>query len=1165
MVDLPAGFRIVQPGGAGGVPAIPPGFRVVQPGIRRDAQGREVIADTDARAGLPIPDTVSQFEASGGNRGKPMTGLAENLGAGFDSGVNKVLGAPVDIPVWVGNTAIDLTNAGADALGQGRPIPNIPTDLPGSSQKFEQMQEQFGFTPPSKVAPANPAEAIARGAGEAAAMSLLPETMLIKGGQVLTQVPKVVQRSVETISALFGQSRTGGQLARSTVTNAAAGGGAEAAMEAAPEGWEPAAGLAGGLTAATAAHGLTALPTAIQGALKTLGDYLAPIAKSGQERLAGRVLRESAEHPGQVIDDLTYEQGDILPGSKPTTFQQTGDMGLGQLERGVATRDPAAFNQRAAEQNAARVAAVENIQPGGAPEQVVASVRGFLDDIEREASEIVDAARRDGEQRINALGAVGEAETGAALGRARAATEALGVGRTPDVAGSAMRESIETSLAPVKKAERALWDAVDPDGTLELAPQSTKTTVAQLKGEHSSLAKPFGSEEAAIYQDIGTAGDVVPLRDIAAFRSRVTQAIADERAKSGKSPAWARLVQLRGAIEDDLEHAVERIVIQQADAVARGEMSELDTIEAAIQRQREAWFGEAAARAQHGGGGSRSSGHTSGGPYPVSGVRGAAGQGGGGFGPASRDPRLPQDAGAAAEGLTIADTSGRRSAGQLGERLAVREHTPNAPGRSQGTLTPAPPKPVSEAGYAERAASTGKYTPARPGVQAQRPFDDAAKARLDQATAATRDRANTFDNRTIGPLIARPADHAPYDIPAGAVPGRIFSAGPRAPEAIQAFRKAVGDEQAMPVLRDYAVDRLLRAARTEDGLIDPARAASWRRQHSDALRAFPELDRAIDDAVKAAADAGESVAIQKAAQAAAKKAEDARLAEVTRAERQKVDEVQRGVVGRLLGVSDPQDVTRIIGSVFGRQDAVAEMQKLRRAIGGNEQGKQGLRKAVADYLIGRFVGNTEAATSGVGTMKSDQFQTFIGRNKGVLEVAGFTADDLRLLDDIAADLQRANRSIASVKRAGGSNTAQDLLAATSTGGRASMLLRAVVSQAKTGGAGVATGILFGPWVGIPVYAGALLTSALRQRGIESVNDLVRDAMLDPALARELMIKAMPGAARERALGLVQMLTRAEATSSVKALEGEERERRPNALSMPPAALSAGSNALAVSR
>lgn len=74
----------------------------------------------------------------------------------------------------------------------------------------------------------------------------------------------------------------------------------------------------------------------------------------------------------------------------------------------------------------------------------------------------------------------------------------------------------------------------------------------------------------------------------------------------------------------------------------------------------------------------------------------------------------------------------------------------------------------------------------------------------------------------------------------------------------------------------------------------------------DALKAFPALEGKFADVAKAsqaAIDAGASRAAQ-------------------------FDDFQKGVFGKLIGAEHPDDITRMVGSVFGRQDASAVMGRL---------------------------------------------------------------------------------------------------------------------------------------------------------------------------------------------------------------------------------------------
>lgn len=1072
---------------------------LILPGNVADTSGAysDALADASARSQVftggpriyaePTDDLpVPRPGVSGPSDNIQTTGLLNNIGAGIDRGANALLGAPVDLPVWLGNQGIDLANNVSQVATGNRPIPNIPTDLPGSSQGWERTQEALGFTPPSKVVPANPGEAIARSAAEAATMAAVPEVALMKAGQVLSRATPAVQAGIETLESLFGQSRTAGQFSRSMGVNAAAGAGAEAAMQAAPEGWEPAAGLAGGLSAATLAHGLTELPRAIQQAVSVLGDYLAPLSKAGRDRAAGTILRENATNPGEVIDAIETAPGEFVAGSQPTTFQQTGDMGLGGLERAAATKDPVPFNQRRADQNMARVAALENVQPTGSPEQVVASMRSYMDNIEAMSQATIDAATSASAARVNALGMQADAANANALGNAQGATNALGAGVRPEAAGTALREALEAARAQAKAQERALWQAVDPDGTLTLGSSNTRNGAAQIAREMPASAKPMDGEEAAIFGVARAYGDVVPFSELTALQSRLKTAMRNERFANGESTAYGRMSQLHTALQKDLEQAIVAKVQQEAQSVAAGMMRTEETLEHRWARKRDQWLSARDERAvgQDGGAGIGANGAS--GPTAVSGA-----------------PR-----------------TGSQNQGRLGGPPG----NPRLPGNAGGT--------AADAGAVER---------------------------LNAARAATKERAETFDNKTLAPIRKRPATNAPYDEPAGGMPARIFFPGPKSPEAIRKLRDAVGAENSMSVLRDYAVDRLRKAALRPDGTIDPAKAAAWLRQHDDALQAFPELSASIRRAMQASDQAAATALEQRGIVKAAQSAEDARLSEITKAQRQKVDDAQKGAVGRILGLSDPQDVTRAIGRLFARQDAVKEMQRLREAIGSNEQAREGLRKAVVDYLLDRFVGNTEAATSGLGTIKSDQLQTFVSQNKAALKAAGFTEMELGLFDDIAADLQRANRSIASVKIPGGSNTAQDLMAAKPNDTPMTLLSRMAIASATGGGATLA----LGPIVGIPAGISVAVLGQLRRNGLDTIDDIVRDALLNPQHARQLMIKAHPQAAATKAVDFGQMFRRATAVTAPLAVRQQEAStpRRPMSAPFPNALGMTGAAAL----
>src|SRR5262249_26115517 len=140
--------------------------------------------------------------------------------------------------------------------------------------------------------------------------------------------------------------------------------------------------------------------------------------------------------------------------------------------------------------------------------------------------------------------------------------------------------------------------------------------------------------------------------------------------------------------------------------------------------------------------------------------------------------------------------------------------------------------------------------------------------------------------------------------------------------------------------------------------------------------------------------------------------------------REALEHYQRGAFGQLANAHSAEDVTRIIGGLFGQKDSTQAMRALVAETRSNPAAREGLRKAIVDHIANKFISNAEAGTSELGGIKSDQFQNFVRSSASVLRQV-FSEPEVNSLRAIANDLQRANRSITAVKLPSGSNTAQD--------------------------------------------------------------------------------------------------------------------------------------------
>ncbi|MBP2149975.1 hypothetical protein [Xanthobacter flavus] len=989
-----------------------------------------------ARQGLfddLIPDGPQQQAASGmfddliPNSPQPAqpspSGPWNNITAGLNEAIYGTLGAPVDAATWLFNKA-----AGQVRAMTGAPVRNIEAPV-GGSQWLAGVGEKVGVNDPAKVQANSTEEKLLRAAGAGVGGMIAPEAAL----GALGRAGVIGEGAMNTLGQIFGRSASVGDAAVNAGVGAAAGIGGQMAGQVVPEPWKPLAETVGGMAGAGVGVGAVAAGRGVAGLPQAWRDFRLSDPAT-QERVAGERLQQWATDPAAVRDTLDAaaaskqvglptEPGavarNLVKGSEPTTFQLTGDMGLGALERASAAQNPAEFMQRRADQNTARVGALEAIQPKGAPEQVVNSLRQNLAALDQQTGQVLQSATT----------------------RAQGAAAAIGGEGAPEAYGGAIRQNIMDARAVAKERERALWQAVDPAGDLNLPATGVRDTARTIvKGLEKSAAPLEGEERAAIVTALKYP-DVVPFREMTALRSRVSDAMRQEMMTNGQTRVYARLSQLRGAIERDIENAVAAKAEMEQQAVRAGTMSEEDTIAATLakwEQDRGAWYDRRATAEMGQGVSEGGGGNASFGPGRVSPAYGTQGQSRGG-------PR---------------NTEG--NSGVQGSGFLPNDLQPN--------------------------------------------FDAGAADRLKIASEATKQRAQTFDSGRVGGTIQRSGAAGPFQMEASVVPGRFFVPGPRGFEAMQALRNA--SPGAMAQVREYAISTLRKAAQSPlDGTLDPAKVQAWRQKHTDALRAMPEVEQMLASPVAAS-------------QAMAKAAADRKAA---------LDAFEQGAVARLLNVSDPADVTKTIGGIFSRQDAVQQMARLARETAGNEEARNGLRKGVADYINLRFIGNTEGAASGTDMMRSDAFQQFLRQNVPALKQV-LSGPEIMTLQAVAADLKRSNRSLAAVKLPGGSNTTQDMNAVAKSGGAQSWLAR-ILSPGALASAGAAAGSMTAGGIGAAAGAGGgaqlgRVIEAMRQAGLQSVDDIVRDALLNPDRARALLAQVKGEPTKGQALSLARVYMRA---------------------------------------
>lgn len=1215
----PSGADLSKLRGAMGAAAAP---SVAPPPFQWDGKG-DPFADLPPAASLAAPAAPTAPPAWSG-KGDPFadldrsvpaqqaadkaklatpSSLVGQIGSGLSQGAIDILGLPGDLITGAGNLVSRGINA---ATGSHIPIVTSPIGSEAIGNAFGAINPRMN---PANVPPQNTAEALARGIGAGAASALVPE-MAVSG--VAPLISGAAPRVAEALPAAFGSGANNAALAKNAAIGAGAGLAGEGAAAASPDAVKPYARLAGNLVGGATGGLLAEAPGAAGAAVRAGREYAQPFTAGGQSAAADAIFANKiVQDRAAALEALRNYQGSAIPEAgaeaAPTTFQATGDMGIGAGERAFETANPIPFQQRRTAQNNARVAVLERLQPTGDPGQVAAHIQAQLADLDDMTNGIVGQATK-------------RAQTaGAAIPEV-----------APEESGAAMRRGLIETNKGAKAWERALWSAVDPDGTLRMGAAPIANGARRIQSTLAANAKPMEGEEAAIFKASQALEPVSKFSEITALRSRISDEMRRLRnAGEDESQSFARLTQLRGAVEQAITEAAENKAAHESTAVVAGDMRPEDTTAFRIAQAEDEYGRYLAASDQRGAG---ASARQSFGENPGAGENGSAGplraempatepgrssgrdQGisqkagerfltetppkslprtrlleylaaRGGLKPTADleqifgkgvNPVLQTSAGARRlfnpKGMTLndafqaakegrysfdaADVTGRESRvngdnhilelldrdnsghevrpeGEIGERdfeylhamRSAEEHVRaelkavgvNPADESRAVLqraidyvadpaTRMEPLDAYKRARADfpresaRAPEEGSGQPpldetehAEPNVgdHWEREFvspkmDEDTAAKLKMASAATRERKQTFGQGPVGEALRTQGSADNFKVLDSAVGQKFFKPGMTGAETARAFREATGNSpDAMAGLANYAALTLRKAAMRPDGTLDPKAFETWRGKYGEALKELPGLAGSFANAAKAA----EAVDAATAMRSAALKA------------------YEQGAVGKVLKVSDPEAVTNTVGAIFGEKDAIQQMRQLASEVASNPAARDGLRRAVAKFMAEKFISNREAGTSGVNALKGDAFQTFVRKNRPALAQV-LKPDEIKGLEAVAKSLAEANRSIDALKLPGRSNTAQDINAlAKIKPPENKSPISLFTEMIAAGEVGAHVGGHTGMIAGAGLSMGRHMLGAVRAAGMKNVRDLVEEMILNPELARAALERA----------------------------------------------------------
>lgn len=322
------------------------------------------------------------------------------------------------------------------------------------------------------------------------------------------------------------------------------------------------------------------------------------------------------------------------------------------------------------------------------------------------------------------------------------------------------------------------------------------------------------------------------------------------------------------------------------------------------------------------------------------------------------------------------------------------------------------------------------------------------------------------------------------------VASAYFNSGSGGVEDARKFLETFGGDRsrAYDALRNYAATSLRDYAAREDGTINPTRWARWTSQHRDALRQFPELEADIGNAQRAQATLDRLIGRQ------------ART----------LDQMERGAAGFFLK-QNPDDA---VASIIGSKNSERLMADLYNTVKGDAQASAGLRRAVIDNVLTKAQ-TTALDPNGAPVYSPGAMLKQIEKVRPLLRSAGFTPGHIATVQRVADDLVRANASNTAVRPIG-SNTMQNL----STGN--------VIGQITAG--------LVDPNNSVLQTIAKPLKWLYSHPEIQ-VQDMLREAMLDPQLARQFLAKATPMQVQAVSKTLERRML---ATAGIGALQSPQR-------------------------
>lgn len=313
--------------------------------------------------------------------------------------------------------------------------------------------------------------------------------------------------------------------------------------------------------------------------VRSAKEYIEPAkAKEGSpeaQRQADIAFTKMAENPEKAIADVAF-QPEFVPGSRPTTGELTGDIGLLQGQKAfedTSTRFAQDIERQRGETNVARREMLGEMAPENANQMAPTDffnrrVAQIEADHQATVRNLTEQAQREAE---NVPTGIAPEEVGQTLRDRLADAENAADRRTSDIYAPLSREGLTVVGGPVRDAAATIAGEV----------------------ESTRLAKKLSGEEKSIFDDAANIRDVEQFSELHALEKRITNEVARNRKSPDGDPnTIRRLNELKTAIRDVFNNAADHQAAYEQFLVERGSMRPEDAFTSRLQRDVDAFLAE---------------------------------------------------------------------------------------------------------------------------------------------------------------------------------------------------------------------------------------------------------------------------------------------------------------------------------------------------------------------------------------------------------------------------------------------------------------------------------------------------------------------------------------------------------------------------------------------